>query len=109
MKILLDENLPKKLKFSFAVDHELFTVGEMDWLGKRNGELLGLMTFNGFDAFVTIDKNLRHQQNLARFAIRLFVLNAPDNKLNTLQPYIDRLTLILSKPLEDQIVIVDLG
>jgi hypothetical protein len=84
MKILLDENMPRKLKFSFAADHDLFTVGEMNWLGKRNGELLGLMTFNGFDSFVTIDKNLRHQQNLERFAIRLFVLNAPDNKLDTL-------------------------
>lgn len=108
MKILLDENLPRKLKFSFAADHDLFTVGEMNWLGKRNGEFLDLMTFNGFDAFITIDKNLQHQQHLRRFAIKLIVLNSPDNKLGTLQPYIERLTPILSESLEDHIVTVDL-
>ena len=51
MKILLDENLPKKLKITFAPEHEVFTVHEKNWNGKRNGELLGLMTLNGFDAF----------------------------------------------------------
>ncbi len=107
MKILLDENLPRKLKLSFGTDHELFTVREMNWLGKRNGELLGLMTFNGFDAFVTIDKNLRHQQNLDRFPIILFVLDAPNNKIDTLQPYVEKLAKILSGPLEEQVVSID--
>ena len=56
MKILLDENLPVKLKFDFGEGFEMFSVQDMKWQGKSNGELLGLMTFNGFDAFVTIDK-----------------------------------------------------
>ena len=108
MKILLDENLPKKLKFSFADDHELFTVQEMNWLGRRNGELLGLMTFDGFDAFVTIDKNLRHQQNLSRFPIRLFVLNAPNNRLDTLEPFVQKLADVLDRQSYDQVVIIGL-
>jgi hypothetical protein len=108
MKILLDENLPRKLKFSFASDHELFTVREMNWLGKRNGELLGLMTFEGFDAFVTIDKNLHHQQNLSRFPIRLFVLNSPNNKLDTLEPYVEKLAESFESSLAHQVVIIDL-
>jgi predicted nuclease of predicted toxin-antitoxin system len=58
MKILLDENLPKKLKITFAPEREVYTVREKNWNGKRNGELLGLMTLDGFDAFITIDKNL---------------------------------------------------
>lgn len=109
MKILLDENLPKNLKLSFTFDHELFTVQEMNWRGKRNGELLGLMTFDGFDAFVTIDKNLRHQQNLNRFPIRLFVLNAPNNKLDTLEPYVEKLAEALNRSITDQVIIIDIG
>jgi predicted nuclease of predicted toxin-antitoxin system len=35
MKILLDENLPRKLKTDFVPDFEVKTVGEMDWLGKK--------------------------------------------------------------------------
>ena len=107
MKILLDENLPKKLKINFAAEHEIFTVLEKGWNGKKNGELLGLMTLNGFDAFVTIDKNLQHQQNLPRFPIKLFVLDSPNNKIETLIPYIEKLAAILSAPLENQINIVN--
>ena len=51
MKILIDENLPLKLKSGFGEPHEVYTVREMQWLGKKNGELLGLMTLEGFEAF----------------------------------------------------------
>ncbi|MGI8635354.1 MAG: DUF433 domain-containing protein [Segetibacter sp.] len=43
MKILLDENLPKQLKADFGPDYEVKTVRGMGWLGKKNGELLGLI------------------------------------------------------------------
>ncbi len=69
MKILLDENLPRKLKEDFGTEYEVKTLRDMDWLGKKNGELLGLIAFNGFDYFVTVDKNLRYQQNLDRIKI----------------------------------------
>ena len=72
MKILLDENLPRKLKARFGPEFEVKTVRDMGWLGKKNGELLGLLVLNGFDVFVTIDKNLRHQQNLAKFLVAVF-------------------------------------
>ena len=44
MKILLDESLPRKIRNDFAEEHEIKTVRDMGWLGKRNGELLKLMT-----------------------------------------------------------------
>ena len=34
MKILLDENLPRKLKTDFGTEFEVKTVRDMDWLGK---------------------------------------------------------------------------
>lgn len=49
MKILLDENIPTKVKYDFGEGHEVRTVRDMGWLGKKNGELLGLTAFNGFD------------------------------------------------------------
>ena len=90
MKILLDENLPRKLKTDFGSDFEVKTARDMDWLGKKNGELLGLIVLNGFDFFVTIDKNLRHQQNLSKFNITIFLLLAPDNRITTLQKLIEK-------------------
>lgn len=57
----------------------------MGWLGKKNGQLLGLIVFNGFDFFVTIDKNLRFQQNLDRIELKIFLLLAINNRRDTLQ------------------------
>ncbi|MCA1623219.1 MAG: hypothetical protein LC768_15180 [Acidobacteria bacterium] len=74
-----------KLRESFSAAHEVLTVREMNWLGKRNGELLGLVTLKGFEVFVTMDKNLPKQQNLNKFAITIFVLVGINNKLETLQ------------------------
>ena len=67
MKILLDENLPRKLKADFGSSFVVKTVRDMNWLGTKNGELLKLIEANDFDFFVTIDKNLRHQQKLSKY------------------------------------------
>lgn len=41
MKILIDEQLPTKLKYRFTEHYfDAFTVRDMGWLGKKNGELL---------------------------------------------------------------------
>ena len=57
MRLLLDENLPKRLKLDFF-DHEIFTVRDKQWNGIRNGELLKLLLDNDFNALLTFDKNL---------------------------------------------------
>jgi predicted nuclease of predicted toxin-antitoxin system len=88
VKILIDENLPQKLKENFGDENEVYSVREMNWHGKKNGELLGLMTLAGFEGFIKMDKNLPSQQNLNKFAITIFVLRGIDNKLETLQELI---------------------
>lgn len=91
MKILLDENLPKQLKADFGPDYDVRTVRDMGWLGKKNGELLGLIVFNGFDFFITIDKNLRYQQNLDRIELKIFLLLAVNNRRETLQELVSKI------------------
>lgn len=75
MKLLLDENLPKKSKNELS-GHQVLTVSEMGWNGKENGELLDLLIQNEFDVFLTGDKNLQHQQNFKKYTIPVFLLNA---------------------------------
>jgi len=78
MRLLLDENLPKRLKQDFPA-HEIFTVRDKLWNGIKNGELLKLMLAEGFHALLTFDKNLQHQQNFGRYTLTVLVLNAPIN------------------------------
>jgi hypothetical protein len=92
MKILLDENLPKKLKQDFP-EHEVYTVRDKNWNGIKNGELLKLLVANGFDALLTYDKHLQYQQNFTKYSITVFVLSAPINQykvLTTLTPEIKK-------------------
>lgn len=79
MRLLLDENLPKRLKQDFA-EHEIFTVRDKQWNGIQNGKLLQLLVDNSFDALLTYDKNMQHQQNFSKYTITVFVLTARINQ-----------------------------
>ena len=94
MKILLDENLPEALKKEF-IDFEIYSVTDMKWNSKKNGELLTLLDDNEFDVLITLDKNLKHQQNLTRFKTKIICLKAIDSKIETLIPFIGQTLEIL--------------
>jgi predicted nuclease of predicted toxin-antitoxin system len=78
MRLLLDENLPRRLKSDFE-GYEIYTVRDRGWNGIKNGELLQLMIENDFHALLTFDKNLQHQQNFQKYTITVFVLSAVNN------------------------------
>jgi hypothetical protein len=50
-----------------------------------NGRLLALAS-QGFDVFVTVDRNLSFQQNLPSFSIAVIVLGGKTNRLADLRP-----------------------
>ncbi len=67
MRLLLDESVPRKLRFALT-KHDVRTVVEMGWSGRKNGELISLAAAD-FDVFVTVDKNLPYQQDEATLPI----------------------------------------
>lgn len=95
MRILLDENMPAKVNYNFGAQHEVRSVKDMQWLGKKNGELLGLAAFSGFDVLITLNKNLKSQQNLDKVAIKFIVLIAKNNKPETIQPFVAKIVALL--------------
>lgn len=42
------------------------------------------MLADGFQALLTFDKNLQHQQNFEKYTLTVFVLNAPINQYKVL-------------------------
>lgn len=94
MKLLLDENLPKRLKEHFQ-NHEIYTVRDMNWNGVKNGALLKLMIENEFKALITFDKNLQFQQNFEKYTLPIIVLNAKDNTYLTLKEFVPDILLLL--------------
>ena len=73
MRVLFDNGTPRGVGAALT-DH---IVEEARARGRdtlRNGELLDAAETAGFDVFVTTDRNLRYQQNLAGRKIAIIVL-----------------------------------
>ena len=79
MRVLLDECVPRKLGRELA-GHEVSTVTGRGWSGVKNGKLLALAEAE-FDVFLTVDQNLKYQQNLKTFHIGIVLLTARNNRL----------------------------
>ena len=94
MSLLLDESVPVKLRRSLP-GHEVRTVVEMGWSGVKNAKLLALAA-QAFDAFVTVDKNLPYQQNLANLPVAVLVLDGLSNELHALLPLLPGLEQALA-------------
>ena len=90
MKILLDENLPKRLKKDFP-EHDVFTVREMGWQGKKNGALMQLMMNEGFQVLLTFDKNMLHQQNFSKYPLAVFIINAKQNTHPVISQFVNKI------------------
>ena len=78
MRILLDENVDRLLKGLFDNTFDVVTVNECGWSGMKNGELLRNAQ-QEFEAFVTMDQNLEHQQNVKILDLMIVVLRAQSN------------------------------
>lgn len=80
MKVLLDENLPHRLRHRLG-SHEAFTVSYMGWAGLKNGELLKAAEDDGFEVFVTGDQTLSYEQNLTGRRISVLILSTIDRDI----------------------------
>jgi hypothetical protein len=90
LRILLDECLPRGLKKYFRSRGEVWTVPEAGLSGYKNGRLLRQMDGN-CDVFITIDKNMQHQQNLNAYHVAFALLRVPSNDIVDIEPVLPRL------------------
>src|ERR1700676_509038 len=102
MKILIDENLPRKLA-AYLEGHECRTVVECGWSGKKNGELLADAD-PLFDVLLTLDKNLPYQQNWTTKRIAVLIVRARSNRIQDLVPVIPECLAALASIQPRQVV-----
>jgi hypothetical protein len=95
MRVLLDECVPRKVRHEIP-GHTVLTVAERGWAGVKNGRLLALAEAE-FDLFVTVDQNLKFQQNLKAMRIAVILLVARNNRLRTLLPLMPETRAALEK------------
>ncbi len=73
MRVLFDNGTPRGVAAALS-DHVVDEARLRGWDLLRNGELLDAAEAAGFDVFLTTDRNIRFQQNLAGRRIAVVVL-----------------------------------
>ena len=106
MKVLLDENLPRRLA-GHLVGHECRTVVVCGWSGKKIGELPAPADWQ-FDVLLTLDKNLPYQQNLGTKRIAVLIVRARSNRIQDLLPVVPECLAALATIQPRQVVRVSL-
>lgn len=97
MRILLDECVDARLRRELP-GHEVQTVPRAGWAGIGNGKLLALVAASGkFDVFLTVDKNLPHQQQLNLLPFAVVILRAVSNSFEDTRPLIPEFLRRLDK------------
>jgi hypothetical protein len=105
MRVLLDENVDRRLKPLFDEDLEVLTVRERGWGSLSNGALLAAAQ-SEFDAIVTMDRNIPYQQNLALLALGLVVIRAFNNRKSTVEPLMPEVNRALAEIQPGQVIYI---
>lgn len=82
MRILLDENVHAKLRFRFP-GHDVLTVTDMEWKGKRNGE-----------------------QNVVKYPVPVLILDVKRSDYEFLVPLVGKIKEILLSELPEGVTLV---
>jgi Domain of unknown function (DUF5615) len=105
MRVLLDENVDRRLKVHFDEGMEVLTVRERGWASLTNGALLAAAQIE-FDALVTMDRNIPYQQNIASFDLGLVVIRAFSNRKAAVEPLMPEVNRVLTSIQPGQVVYV---
>ena len=85
MRVLLDENVNRWMRRLLDDEFEVVTVPERGWSGKKNGNLLRAAE-QEFDALVTTDSSMEHQQNFGAFDLGILLITAKSNRRRDVMP-----------------------
>ncbi|MEP7366860.1 MAG: hypothetical protein ABI972_26685 [Acidobacteriota bacterium] len=106
MLILLDENIPHRLRGMLG-GHDVRTTTYQGWAGLANGALLKAADDAGFEAVITADQGIQYQQNRTECRLALIVLRT--NKEVLLIENADSILAALSTAAGGTVVFVDVG
>ena len=101
-RVLLDECVDVRLCSELA-NHEVRSVVQEGWRGKKNGELLRLAAEH-FDVFVTTDQNLPFQQTISKLPLGVICLSLPGDEFEDLLALAPRLRHAIMKVKPGQVM-----
>jgi hypothetical protein len=106
IRVLCDEDLPHKLRMHLP-EHDVVTVGYMDWGGLKNGELLKAAEEAGFDVLLTGDQSMPKEQNIAGRNLAIVTLSAIEWPI--IKPHVGKIAAAIVTAKPGTVTRVDVG
>ena len=106
MKVFFDEDVPHKLARALP-QHNIYTVVGMQWGGIKNGALLTLIEREGFNVFLTGDKNMENQQRLEGRPFAVLIMSAINWPV--VRPHIHKIAAALDTAQPGTVKTIDCG
>jgi predicted nuclease of predicted toxin-antitoxin system len=107
MKLLLDENIDIRLCRELS-EFDIFTVSQMGWHSKKNGELISSAVENGFTHIISLDKSIQFQQNLNKYKMNFIFINSYNSKLDTLLNFVPGIKKVLNDNPDEKISVISI-
>ena len=104
--MFFDEDVPRKLARSLP-QHDIHTVVSMQWGGIKNGALLNLIEREGFNVFLTGDKNMQNQQRLEGRPFAVLIMSAINWPV--VRPHIHKISTALDEARPGTVKTIDCG
>jgi hypothetical protein len=105
VRVLLDHCVDRRLA-RLITPHDVQAAFRVGLHTLSNGRLLAAAAAAGFDALLTVDRNLRHQQNLATLPLPVVVVEVRNNQLATLVPLVPLIRDALVRTTTHRLVVV---
>lgn len=106
MRILLDECVNPRLRLAFPGD-EVRTVAEMGWCALTNGALMKEAA-SRFEVLVTLDQNLRFQNQTGKHPLGIVVLMTQFNHVAAYRPQFGEIRDMVRQTKPGQVNIVQI-
>ncbi len=94
MLVLFDNGTHRALARFLIGQHTVTEARSLGWAELDNGNLLSKAEAAGFEVFVTTDKNMSYQQNLAGRKIAIVVLGK--GRWTLIRPHVEQVVMAVS-------------
>jgi hypothetical protein len=106
LKVFLDEDVPRKI-VPFLSAHDVHSVVSRRWGGIKNGALFDLIDREGFDVFITGDKNMPDQQQLENRTFAVLILSAINWPV--IRPYVEKIASAVAAAQPGTVTLIECG
>ena len=97
--------MPRKLRRDLP-EFYIRTAQEQGWSAYKNGQLLKQLA-DAFDVLVTIDQNIRHQQNLPKYNVGVVAIEIPDTRLVFLRQLLPEIREAITAVKPGELIIIE--